>query len=124
VLCASVNKFFFAIYVVFMRKYCDRKDNQSLHFMDLHIFGIPEYEQVDFGMPSVCMCVRACSRILCWCLNAWTDFVHIQYLGVIHYRLMFSDGERPLSNICIYSQWHTPNKNMYCNFRNCFCCSE
>jgi hypothetical protein len=35
-----------------------KKINPNI-LMDLHIFSIPEYEKVDFGMLSVCMYVCA-----------------------------------------------------------------
>jgi hypothetical protein len=40
-----------------MGKYCDCEKTDVEILMGLHIFSIPEYEKLDFGMLSVCMWV-------------------------------------------------------------------
>lgn len=47
---------------------------------DLYVFSIPEYEKLDFGLPSVYL--YSCASLDS--LNNWTDFVNIPYLTVRH----------------------------------------
>lgn len=47
--------FYFLVYVVCMRKYCDYKKGELEVFMatSIYVFSTPEDKKVDFGMPSI-----------------------------------------------------------------------
>jgi hypothetical protein len=56
----SFRSCYFLIYVIYMRKYCGHTHTQNgLEILtDLHVFRLPDYEAVVFGMPCMCMDVH------------------------------------------------------------------
>lgn len=49
--------FYFLLYIVYLRKYCYNEENNLEVLMDLYVLTPPGYEEVTFGMLSVCMCM-------------------------------------------------------------------
>jgi hypothetical protein len=44
-----------------MGKYCDCEKTDIEILMELHIFSMSEYEKLDFGTLSVCVCGYVCT---------------------------------------------------------------
>jgi hypothetical protein len=66
--------------------------------MDLHIFGIPNYEKVVFGILSDCMYAWLHALLE----SEQTDFIHVRYLRFHPSRVVPGDSEHSSSKIQNY----------------------
>jgi hypothetical protein len=78
-----------------MRNYCDHEKSYILKAIDLHILSTPKYEEVAFGILSICLYVCIYGYVSCYCLNSWLDVILIQYLRVYSLQMSTREYQNP-----------------------------